>query len=198
MKQLLLNGTWNLEGGGYRCRGTIPGSVYSVLLENKLIPDPYYRENELQLTYLLENDFTFRRKFIFQPEGHRVLLHCDGLDTICDISLNGHPVGHTENMHRTYEWDVSGLLKQGENEIAVCCRSPLKYMEQMDKICLLRNVTDTCFGFLHIRKAHCMMGWDWGPRLPDAGIWRSISLLTLDSARITDLRITQRHQDGRV
>lgn len=198
MKQLLLNGTWELEGGGYRCCGTIPGSVYSVLMENNLIPDPYYRENELQLTYLLENDFTFRRKFIFQPNGYQVLLRCEGLDTVCDISLNGQTVAHTENMHRTYEWDVTELLAQGENEIAVCCRSPLKYITEHDRISPLRESTDTCRGYPHIRKAHCMLGWDWGPMLPDAGIWRNISLLTLDSARITDLRVTQRHENGHV
>ena len=198
MKQLLLNGTWEMEGGGYQCCGTIPGSVYSFLLDNKLIPDPFYRENELQLTYLLENDFTFRRKFTFQPGGHRVLLRCEGLDTVCDIAINGDPVAHTENMHRTYEWDVTELLKQGENEITVCCRSPLQYIREFDRKIRLRNVTDTSWGFLHIRKAYCMMGWDWGPRLPDAGIWRNISLLTLDSARITDLRITQHHDSGRV
>ncbi len=198
MKQLLLNGKWEMEGAGYHCCGTVPGSVYSFLLDNKLIPDPHYRENELQLTYLLEKDFTFRRKFDFQPDGNRVLLRCEGLDTICDVSVNGQAVGHTENMHRTYEWDVTELLRQGENEIVVCCLSPLKYMAELDAIDPLSNSTDTSWGYLHIRKAHCMMGWDWGPRLPDAGIWRDISLLTLDSARITDLRITQRHENGRV
>ena len=198
MKQLFLNGKWEMEGAGYRCCGTIPGSVYSFLLDNNLIPDPFYRENELQLTYLLENDFIFRRNFDFQPDGNRVLLRCEGLDTICDVSINGQAVGHTENMHRTYEWDVTELLRQGENEIIVCCLSPLKYMAELDAIDPLYNSTDTSWGYLHIRKAHCMMGWDWGPRLPDAGIWRDISLLTLDSARITDLRITQRPENGRV
>ena len=198
MKQLLLNGKWEMEGAGYHCCGTIPGSVYSFLLDNDLIPDPFYRENELQLTYLLENDFIFRRNFDFQPDGNRVLLRCEGLDTICDVSINGQAVGHTENMHRTYEWDVTELLRQGENEIVVCCLSPLKYMAELDAIDPLYNSTDTSWGYLHIRKAHCMMGWAWGPRLPDAGIWRDISLLTLDSARITDLRITQRHENGRV
>ncbi|MFA9381057.1 MAG: glycoside hydrolase family 2 protein, partial [Acetanaerobacterium sp.] len=53
-------------------------------------------------------------------------------------------------------------------------------------------------GFSHIRKAHCMFGWDWGPRLPDAGIWRDISLLGIEDSRIEDVRITQTHQDGEV
>ena len=53
-------------------------------------------------------------------------------------------------------------------------------------------------GFMHVRKAHCMLGWDWGPRLPDAGIWRDIYLLENDEPYITDVRITQKHDNGSV
>lgn len=53
-------------------------------------------------------------------------------------------------------------------------------------------------GFPHLRKAHCMMGWDWGPRLPDAGIWRDISVLGVDTARLLSVRVAQKHEPGRV
>jgi beta-mannosidase len=43
-----------------------------------------------------------------------------------------------------------------------------------------------------------MLGWDWGPRLPDAGIWRDIYLLENDEPYITDVRITQKHDNGSV
>ena len=42
-------------------------------------------------------------------------------------------------------------------------------------------------GFPHIRKAHCMFGWDWGPRLPDAGIWRSLGILGVNEGRIDNV-----------
>ena len=32
-------------------------------------------------------------------------------------------------------------------------------------------------GLPRLRKGHSMFGWDWGPRIPDAGIWRKVSLL---------------------
>ena len=57
---------------------------------------------------------------------------------------------------------------------------------------------DSLQGMAHLRKASCMLGWDWGPRLPDAGIWKDIYLLTVDSDRITDVHITQRHENGEV
>ena len=51
-------------------------------------------------------------------------------------------------------------------------------------------------GFPYLRKAHCMFGWDWGPRLPDAGIWRKVSLVGYDIARLDGVYITQQHTGG--
>lgn len=120
MKKQLLNGLWHMTGGGYDCTGIVPGSVYSFLLGNGLMPDPYYRTNELMATEILENDFTFRRIFSFdKPCNTQVLLCCEGLDTLCDLYINGKSVGYTDNMHRTYRFDITEVLNNGENEIAV-------------------------------------------------------------------------------
>ena len=74
MKKLLLNGKWNMQGAGFCCDGTIPGSVYSFLIDNKLMDDPFYRDNEREALKLMENDFTFSKKFIFQKQKkHRKL-----------------------------------------------------------------------------------------------------------------------------
>ena len=56
MKTLSLNGIWQLSGAGYQCSGTIPGSVYSFLLDNQLMEDPFYRQNELDALKLMENE----------------------------------------------------------------------------------------------------------------------------------------------
>ena len=55
---------------------------------------------------------------------------------------------------------------------------------------------DAMTGFPLLRKAHCMFGWDWGPRLPDMGIWRGISLIGIESARIESVHVRQRHESG--
>ena len=62
MQRFNLNGTWHLVGGEYNCDGTVPGSVYSFLLENKLIDDPYYRDNELKFVGITDNEFEFSRQ----------------------------------------------------------------------------------------------------------------------------------------
>lgn len=200
MRKISLNGTWHLSGGGYACDGTIPGSVYSFLLDNRLMEDPFYRTNELDALKIMENDFTFSRTFDFSlPEADvPVFLHCDGLDTLCDLSLNGHPVASTDNMHRTYEFDVTGLLVNGENTIEATFHSANQYMKEKQKQEPLPETGDPLNGYAHLRKALCMSGWDWGPRLPDAGIWRDISLIIADSDRLKEIHITQRHENGRV
>ena len=198
MKKFLLNGEWSMSGGKYNCQGTVPGSVYSFLLDNKLMDDPYYRINELQATTILEDDFDFSRKFDFSKPDFPVLLHCDGLDTLCNIYLNGKHIAYTDNMHRSYEFDVTDALVDGENEIKLTFLSPNKFTREMHAKDPVPGTTDTFQGFPHLRKASCMMGWDWGPRLPDAGIWKDIYLLTVDSDRINEVHITQRHENGKV
>ena len=198
MTRLDLNGTWRLTGAGYDCTGTIPGSVYSFLLDNNLMEDPFYRQNELEALKLMENEFTFSRTFDFTHTGDKVVLHCDGLDTLCDIYINGVHVAYTDNMHRTYEFDVTEILVDGENEIKIVCHPVNPYIkEKLANFNLIASL-DALEGFGYIRKAHCMLGWDWGPRLPDAGIWRNIGLIVLDSARITEFRVVQRHDNGKV
>lgn len=49
-----------------------------------------------------------------------------------------------------------------------------------------------------IRKSHCSYGWDWGPKVPDAGIWRDIRLCKYETARLETPHITQVHRDGSV
>jgi len=43
-----------------------------------------------------------------------------------------------------------------------------------------------------------MFGWDWGPRLPDAGIWRDISIAYVDTGRLESVYVTQNHSDNAV
>lgn len=199
MKRFSLNGKWEMNGGGYNCFGAVPGSVYSFLLDNGLMPDPHYRDNELKVAEIIKNDFTFSRDFTFEnPDKNKILLRCEGLDTLCDLSINGEKVGYTDNMHRTYEFDVTDLLVDGNNSISATFYSPTEFIKKKDAEDCVLGVSNCMRGFPHIRKAHSMMGWDWGPSLPDAGIWRDISLITVDSDRLSEAEVLQYHKDGKV
>ncbi|MBQ2768861.1 MAG: glycoside hydrolase family 2 protein [Clostridia bacterium] len=199
MKRHCLNGTWKMTGNGYEVEGQVPGSVYSFLyLDNALLPDPYYRDNEGIYTELAEHEYVFEKKFFFTPTGNPVRLVFEGLDTLCTVYLNGVKIADTDNMHLCYTFDVDGAIIAGENHLRVVCHPVLPYMRAQNEKKRLFGAYDCMEGYPHVRKAHCMMGWDWGPRLPDAGIWRSVYLVEKDSAELTDVHIFQRHEGGRV
>ncbi len=205
MTEQLLSKNWTLtilgdnvyHIGADPLPASIPGSVYSCLLENKRMPDPYWRDNELDALKLMENDFIFSEVFVPEKdilESDRIILRFDGIDTIADIALNGEFLAHTENMHRSFEYDVKGVVKPGENELKVTFYSPTKFIAAAHEQIGNMESSDAMPGYPQLRKAHCMFGWDWGPRLPDAGFYRPIRLLGVRYARLSnDIRIWQEH-----
>jgi beta-mannosidase len=175
--------------------------VYNDLLINKKMENPFYRDNEDKAFALMESDYEYAAVFAVSRKllgMDRVLLRCDGLDTLAEITLNGAALGNACNMHRVWEFDIKQLLKKDKNELRIVFRSPVKYAAEEQKKVKTDGSSDCLDGFPHIRKAHCMFGWDWGPRLPDAGIWRDIKLLGIRAARIGGVYITQKHRKGAV
>ena len=198
-----LHDNWKMKklGGGQYLPARVPGSVYSDLLQNRQMEDPFWRDNEDAAFALLEGDYEYRTEFSVPQKllnMDRVLPRCEGLDTLAEISLNNKPIAHTDNMHRTWEFDVSKILKKEKNELKIIFRSPIKFAAQADKKIKVDGSSDALDGFPQLRKAHCMFGWDWGPRLPDAGIWRDISLVGLRMARIDSVYIRQKHKKDSV
>ena len=53
-------------------------------------------------------------------------------------------------------------------------------------------------GESYIRKGHWMFGWDWGPQLPDAGIWRPVELRAFSEGRLADVSVHQEFQSDTV
>lgn len=206
-----LNGTWKLNMIGKDAdllpeegiETKVPGTVYGALLEGKRIPDPYYRDNELRVLPLMENDFCFSTDFSLDEQMlscDRLLLRFEGLDTLADIYVNDERIGGACNMHRIWEFDLTaaGSVREGNNRLRVVLHSPTKYIREEDEKIHTGGAREAMEGFSHLRKAHCMFGWDWGPRLPDAGIFRGVSLLGITESRIESVYITQLHEEERV
>ncbi|MDR0290107.1 MAG: glycoside hydrolase family 2 protein, partial [Treponema sp.] len=179
----------------------VPGSVYSDFLLNGQMEDPYWRDNEDKAFALLENDYEYRTEFSVAPKMlamDRILLRCEGLDTLAKITINNIEIASTNNMHRTWEFDVSGILKKDKNILVIIFNSPINFVRDAHKKNKVDGSSHSLEGFPQLRKAHCMFGWDWGPRLPDAGIWRDISLVGIRMARIDNVYITQKHKKNSV
>ena len=179
----------------------VPGTVYTDLLRNGNMEDPFFNDNELKALKLMDEDYEYVTQFACGEDirsSRKALLRFDGVDTIADIYLNDAKIGSPDNMHRTWEYEVKELLKPEENELRVVFHSPTKYIEEAFKISQTHGSEDAMDGFVNIRKAHCMFGWDWGAHLPDAGLFRPVTLLGMDEVRIDSVYITQKHTDGQV
>ena len=209
MKTISLNGAWTLDvldsdSGALvfpDVPATVPGSVYHDLLTAGRIDDPFWRDNETEALKLMDHAFVYSRIFDVPAAAlscDRVLLRCEGLDTLAEITINGRPAGRADNMHRIWEYDVKDLLRAGENAIEVRFSSHTRYIRAAYTESRADGTSDAMVGFPLLRKAHCMFGWDWGPRLPDAGIWRDIEIIGVEGARIEQVMIRQHHEAGRV
>ncbi|MEP6987755.1 MAG: glycoside hydrolase family 2 protein, partial [Chloroflexota bacterium] len=206
MELFSLNGSWTLFKNREQTEipATVPGCVHTDLLANGLLENPFYRDNELQQMWVGETDWDYLRNFNLSPDllaYDRVLLRCYGLDTIATLYLNGSLFGHADNMFRTWEYDVKSLLTVGENSIEIHFAAPMPYVRRMDA------EKGKMAGWVEpmrinsgawIRKEPCNFGWDWGPKMPTSGIWRTIELVAFDTARLKDVLIQQEHEQEAV
>lgn len=192
---------WKAENENIVNKGTVPGSVLSDMLALGLVEDPYWGTNEYQVKNMFDRDYRYIRVFSLLPEQRkmqRAELVFEGLDTLAQVTLNGTVVLDADDMHRVWHVDVKTLL-QDENTLEVLLKSPLRYIEQKDAQGDIFYASTGCqHGNGYLRKAHYMFGWDWGPNLPDAGIWRSVRLELADGAVLQDVRVRQFHANGKV
>lgn len=200
-EQVNLGGAWRMREADSETwhSAHVPGSVYADLMADGTMPDPFWRENELDAFERMKKDYVYQRTFTVteaQLAHAHVELVCEGLDTLAHVSLNGREIAFTDNMHITWVWDVKEQLHAGENTLEIRFDSPILYCAKKAEEAPGWESSDATPGFRHLRKAHCMFGWDWGPRLPDAGIWRPIFLRTWDAARLENALMLQTHHDG--
>ena len=189
---------------------TVPGTVHTDLLDNKLIDDPFYRLNERGIQWVDKEDWMYQTTFDVTPEvlvKENVVLHFEGLDTYADVTLNGQKLLSADNMFREWQADVKPLLKAHGNKLEVYFHSPIKMaMPKWEAVPFqYRSSNDQSEngGLLgrkvgvFVRKAGYHFGWDWGPRLVTSGIWRPVCIEAWNGARITDVFYNQKSVTAR-
>jgi len=178
----------------------VPGCVHLDLLRNKLIPDPFYRDNEAKLQWIENADWEYRRSIQASGEllGRRNIdLVFEGLDAYAEVYLNGKLVLTADNMFREWRVDVKPFLKEGANSLVVLFPSPIKAAAKVASTDKWRDKTGT-EEKTYVRKAAFEYGWDWGPRFVTSGIWRPVRLEAWDDARISGVHIRQRDVTAQV
>lgn len=192
--RISLDGKWKFRevGSTEFLDGTVPGCVQLDLINLGKLPDPFYAENEVLFYSLEEKDFEYIKEFYVENlDSYQVKkLVFEGIDTIADVYLNHFYLGRADNMFLRYEFDVSTALKEGKNILKVILYSPIKEAERLKKI--YQSKYDYPLRSF-IRKAQYSYGWDWGPRILQIGIWKSVYLELHNGLEIMDEFVKTEH-----
>ncbi len=172
----------------------VPGCVHLDLMREELIPDPYLDLNEALVQWIGVTDWEYSTTFEIDQSAlseERVDLVCEGLDTIATVWVNDVEVGKSENMHVERRFAVKEHLRAGENTLRIRFDSAVYYArENMEKLGELPHASSfsNTEPFHFIRKNACNFGWDWGPGLTTAGVWKPIRLEAWSVARIKSVK----------
>jgi beta-mannosidase len=206
MNRTTLHDGWNLRsaGGpvpahiaGRTVPAQVPGTAHTDLLAAGLIDDPYLDLNENDLVWAHRAQWLYSRELTAAPAAadERVDLVFDGLDTVAEISLGGTRIGSTANQHRGYRFDVRPHLTGEPQRLEVLFRSALETAEaEVERIGARPGAYPHPLNM--VRKMACSFGWDWGPDLQTAGIWKPVRLERWRTARIVSVRPLVTVADG--
>ncbi|THV61986.1 beta-mannosidase [Chryseobacterium candidae] len=170
----------------------VPGTVHLDLLDNKIIPDPFKDENEKKVQWIENEDWDYQAAFTVSSQelkNDNIDLVFNGLDTFFEIYLNGQLLKKTDNMFRKWTISVKPYLKSGNNTLQIKFKSAVNTGKELaKKVPFTMPESPRSF----VRKAQYQFGWDWGPRLVTAGIWKDIQLEFWNNAKIITVKDIQK------
>lgn len=161
---------------------TIPGEIHTDLLNNKFIPDPFYRDNEKKLLWIERKNWEYATTFkvsetILKKKNTELVF--DGLDTYASVYLNNQLVLKADNMFRQWRVDVKKVLKSGNNDLVIVFQSAQNVVDSLAKKDLPYIIPDN--PRVYVRKAQYHFGWDWGPKFTTCGITKVPRLEAYDT-----------------
>jgi beta-mannosidase len=207
--KLDLGGAWKIKGvDGHRgspesyCAEVIdertfiparvPGEVHLDLLRAGQIEDPRVGTNALRARWVEEECWIYRRTFVAPAEAlraGRAWLVFEGLDLAADIYLNGHRVASHANAFAPCRVDVTRLLREGENQLALTLDAGLHLAAERPSLEYLPDYQGLLHKRMWLRKPQYQFAWDWNPRLINVGIFRPVRLEWCDDVRIDQVTV---------
>ncbi|WP_241154738.1 glycoside hydrolase family 2 protein [Amniculibacterium aquaticum] len=183
---------FNQEGKSEILPAKVPGTVHTDLYYNKKIEDPFYSDNEQKIQWIENENWIYTTQFeVSKKELNQdhIQLQFLGLDTYAQVFLNGKKILAANNFFRTWEVDAKKHLNVGKNDLKIIFNSAVKKgKEEMAKLPYKLPENERVF----VRKPQYQFGWDWGPRLVTAGIWKPILLKFWNNAEIISVKHQQK------
>lgn len=171
----------------------VPGTVHLDLMDHKIIPDPFKDENEKKVQWVENEDWDYQTSFTVSSKQLTATQNIDlvfnGLDTFSEVYLNGKLLTRTNNMFRKWVIPVKQDLKSGNNILQVKFKSAVSTGKELaKKVPFTMPESPRSF----VRKAQYQFGWDWGPRLVTAGIWKDVKLSFWNTAKLENVKVEQK------
>ncbi|MEU9204275.1 glycoside hydrolase family 2 protein [Streptomyces sp. NPDC048332] len=182
---------WTLRHDEASLPAQVPGCVHTDLYAAGIVPDPCLGRNETEVAWVGRRSWTYVTDLAHDSGHERTDLVFDGLDAAATITLDGRRLGSTRNMHRGHRFDVTGANGVLEVDFASA-------YDEAESVRALTGNRPNVYPepFQYIRKMACSFGWDWGPTLVTAGIWRPVRLEHWSTARIASARPLVTVEDG--
>lgn len=143
-----------------------------------------YNKREDEEQWIEERDWVYIKAFHVAPEaeGQHLQLVCEGLDTFCEVYLNGRLLGVHQNMFTPCSLDLTGRLLIGQrNVLLIRFFSAARFVAGRDE---RRIFSITTSDRIFARKAQMNYSWDFCGRWVTLGIWKPIRIAAVPQADI--------------
>ncbi|KAI9068740.1 glycoside hydrolase family 2 protein [Trametes sanguinea] len=169
--------------GGWTIAKSFPSEIHVELLNEGLIPDPFVGFNEHEVQWVGERDWLYYTTFdcdINAGKDKTHILVFEGLDSICDVYLNGVKILFADNMFRTY----TSSTTSESNTLLLHFQSAKLRAKMLEQQYGRVRAGSTNLGDpsrVYVRKAQYDWRWDWAPEIMTCGPYRSIKHIVFDA-----------------
>ena len=167
-----------------------PLTAHTNLMDNKLIPDPFKGCNEREVQWVSEYEWWYRKEIDLTEEvvgKDTVELYFGGLDTYATLWVNDAKIGEANNMFTPWRFNIKPQAKIGRNVIVIRFKPAQKVANELEAKHKHKYSCLSAENFSarpYVRKAQYSFGWDWGPKLPTAGILGGAKIVAYNKARL--------------
>lgn len=183
-----LNENWQFKYKDKSYRTEVPNSIHTGLLSNKLIEDPFYRDNETKLQWIDSVDWEYKKDFDVKSSflnRQVVEIIFKGLDTYADVFLNDSLILQADNMFREWRISCKQNLHAGKNELKIIFHSASKKAKELYEKYPYKKLPGE--DRVMVRKAQYHFGWDFAPRFVTCGIWKDVELVGWDYFKVENI-----------
>ena len=142
---------------------TVPGTVLATYIDNGAVLHPNNAGNQLFISdSYFRADFWYRNVFEALPDMPLATLHFDGINFQAEVWLNGTCLGLIDGAFRTADYDVTKILNNGTNCLAVKIIHNPHYGMVKEQTAYTPDKNGGILGADN-PTIHASIGWDWVP-----------------------------------